>query len=141
MKTQWGAFPDAFGEDDRVFTGGHLAKAVDNDDVDLVGMCRAMDILNNRARTMNKAQLYRLNYKLGLAVNKFKEGVQKYLRETREQKMNSGTLEKVHHNSGNMNDTGLEDDRTAVIPKTGNGNKFTKASNRTGGMSDCGLDE
>jgi len=140
MKKQWGAFPDAFGDDDRVFTGGKLAKAVDRDDIDLEKMCEAMEILNNRAKTMNKAQLDRLNYKFGLAVNKFKEGVQKYLRQRWEQNMTQDTtLEKVHGNP--MDDAGLDTPRENVIPRVGAGNKFTKADHRSGDMSDCGLDE
>jgi len=80
MNKQWGAFPGAFGSNDKIFTGGELAKAVDKDDIDLEKMCEAMEILNNRAKTMNKAQLDRLNYKFGLAVNRFKKCIQKYLR-------------------------------------------------------------
>jgi hypothetical protein len=134
-KQQWGSFPDAFGEDDKTFTGGTLAKSVDHDDIDLEAMCRAMETLNNRAKTMNKAQLYRLNYKLGLAVNKFKEGVQKYLHETREKNMNQETtFEKVHGNP--MEDAGLTEPRHTPAPK-GDGNTFTKA--KSGDMSDTGL--
>ena len=135
-KKQWGDFPDAFGSDDKIFTGGELAKAVDPDDIDLEKMCEAMEILNNRARHMNKAQLYRLNYKLGLAINRFREEVQKYITRPRES-IKEETLEKVDR-TANMNDAGLDERRATPIPRTGA--RFTKAVYAGGDMSDSGLD-
>lgn len=140
MSKQWGSFPDAWGEGDKTFTGGQLAKAVDKDDIDLEAMCLALEILNNRAKTMNKAQLYRLNYKLGLAVNRFREEVQKYITRPRGT-MNQGKLEKVHRGNGDMSDSGLDEDRKTVIPRTGAGNKFTKADNKSGDFGDPFGDE
>lgn len=134
-KKQWGDFPDAFGSDDKIFTGGELAKAVDPDDIDLEKMCEAMEILNNRARRMNKAQLYRLNYKLGLAVNRFREEVQKYITRPRES-IKEETLRKVGR-TANMNDAGLDELRKTPIPRTGA--RFTKVDHPGGDMSDSGL--
>lgn len=133
-KKQWGSFPDAWGDDDRVFTGGQLAKAVDEDDIDLEGMCRALETLNNRAKTMNKAQLYRLNYKLGLSINKFKEAVQKYLHQKWERNMNQGTLQKVHSNP--MNDAGLDPECRDTMEARTSGDRFTKVSRAGGDMGD-----
>ena len=112
MSKTWGSFPDAFGSEDKLFTGGQLAKAVDKDDIDLEEMCEAMETLNHRARSMNKSQLYRLNYKLGLAVNKFRDEVQKYISRLR----GTMNLEKVHGNS--MDDAGLDERRETVIQRT-----------------------
>ena len=135
-KKVWGAFDDAFGSDEKVFTGGQLGKAVDKDDIDLEGMLKAMEILNKRARTMNKAQLYRLNYKLGLAVGKFREEVQKYITRPRES-VKQGTLEKVHRANGNMDDAGLDERRETVIPRSGDGRRFMKVDNPGGKFGDA----
>src|SRR5579859_6471739 len=107
-KKQWGSFPDAFGSDEKLLTGGNLAKAVDGDDIDLEKMLAAMEVLNNRAKKMNKAQLDRLNYKLGLAVNRFKAEVTKYI--TR-QRGTMNQLEKIHRGCGSMEDAGLDERR------------------------------
>ncbi len=136
-KKQWGSFPDAWGEDDS-YTGGKLAKAVDKDDVDLNGLCAALEKLNKRAATMSPSQLTRLNFKLGFAVNRFKKAVHDYINQPRKS-MNQGSLEKVHKGNGDMDDAGIGGERIIILPeKRGAGNKFVKA--RTGDMSDSGID-
>lgn len=53
--------------------------AGDSGDIDMERFFKNIEILERRARTMNKAQIYRLNQRLGEAVNQFHAAVTKYI--------------------------------------------------------------
>jgi hypothetical protein len=71
---------DPFGEDNAV-PDAPLAKA--KDDIDWDRVADALEILDRRAQKMNKAELYRLQYRLGGAVRNFQAELLKYLHRPR----------------------------------------------------------
>jgi hypothetical protein len=127
-KKQYDDFGDAGLEEVvRPFLGGQLQKS--KDDIDIEAMLQAMEVLEARARRMNKVQLHRLQTKVGTAVGLFHDAVIKYICRPRGGKVNSGKLEKVHGDS--MQNAGLDADRQIEVPVVGTPEKFVKTKKET----------
>ena len=89
-------------------------------------MCDAIEILERRAPTLSKAQLFKIQFEVGLAHHRLQKAIYEYITRPRGGKVNQGDLEKVHRGNGSMDDAGLDAAKKLVIPEVGTKDKFVK---------------
>jgi hypothetical protein len=109
---------------------GHEPLAKSGDHIDWDRLKKALEILENWSpERLSKAQAYKIQYKAGLVHHQLQRAIHAYVTRPRGGgNVNSGNLEKVHHNNGTMDDAGLDADKKLVIPEVGTKDKFVKTT-------------
>jgi hypothetical protein len=127
-RKQHGDFGDTGLEDAPPHKYPPLAKSGDDLTAeDLERMCDAIEILERRAPTLSKTQLFKIQYQVGLAHHRLQKAIFAHITRPRGGgNVNSGTLEKVHRGNGSMDDSGLDSSETLIIPNVGTADKFSK---------------